>query len=121
MKCGFDLITSEDGFSTTLKSLENVYILREKEIEKAVFGEINRIATENGFDTYITLNEKAIIDAFQKQIPTKPVKKNPICYSLSIDGEECYAYDYHCPLCHIKLKKIEHHCPCGQALDWSET
>lgn len=26
----------------------------------------------------------------------------------------------HCPLCNEKLEFQEHHCPCGQALDWSD-
>lgn len=58
--------------------------------------------------------------AVKRQIPTKPIKKNPICYSKSIDGEELYAYDYHCPQCDAKVNGEKHHCPCGQALDWSE-
>ena len=60
------------------------------------------------------------ISALEKQMPAKPVKKNPICYSKSIDGEELYAYDYHCPQCDVKVNSERHHCPCGQALDWSE-
>lgn len=59
--------------------------------------------------------------ALEKQIPQKPVKKNPICYNKTKDGQEYYAYDYHCPVCDKKLKLQEHHCPCGQALDWSDT
>ena len=64
---------------------------------------------------------KAIRNALEKQIPKKPVKKNPICYAKTKDGQELYAYDYHCPMCDTKLKTNEHHCPCGQALDWGET
>lgn len=60
-------------------------------------------------------------EALEKQIPKKPVKKNPICYNKTKDGKEYYAYDYHCPVCDKKLKLQEHHCPCGQALDWSDT
>ena len=63
---------------------------------------------------------KAAKDALAKQIPKKPVKKNPICYSKSKDGEELYAYDYHCPQCDAKVNSEGHHCPCGQALDWSD-
>ena len=59
-------------------------------------------------------------EALEKQIPKKAVKKNPICYSKTKDGQELYAYDYHCPMCGTKLKTNEHHCPCGQALDWSD-
>lgn len=58
--------------------------------------------------------------ALEKQTPQKPVKKNPICYSKTKDGQELYAYDYHCPMCDTKLKTNDHHCKCGQALDWSD-
>ena len=61
------------------------------------------------------------INALKKQIPTNPVKKNPIVYQLDKDGHEEYAYDYHCPMCDKKIKLWEHHCPCGQAIDWSDT
>ena len=123
MKYGYDLgiLQSDDMTTVIAKSVENIYVMRKKEMEKVVFAEIERIATENGFDTFITLNEKAVINAFQKQIPTKPIKKNPICYNKAKDGHEEYSYDYHCPLCDKKLKLWEHHCPCGQAIDWSDT
>lgn len=60
-------------------------------------------------------------EALEKQIPKKAVKKNPICYSKTKDGQELYVYDCHCPMCDTKLKTNEHHCECGQALDWSDT
>lgn len=60
------------------------------------------------------------IEALEKQIPKKPVKKNPICYSKTIQGEEHYAYDFHCVQCGEKINGEGHHCPCGQAIDWSE-
>ena len=59
-------------------------------------------------------------EAVKRQMPTKLVKKNPICCSKSKDGEERYDYDYHCPNCDAKVNRERHHCPCGQALDWSE-
>lgn len=58
--------------------------------------------------------------AVKRQIPVKPVKKNPICYDKPIDGEGHFIYDYYCPVCDAILNLAEHHCPCGQALDWSE-
>lgn len=58
--------------------------------------------------------------ALAKQIPEKPVKKNPICYEKTKDRQEYYIYDYHCPICDKKIELQEHHCPCGQALDWSD-
>lgn len=67
----------------------------------------------------LVINEA--IDALEKQIPKKPVKKNPICYEKTIDGQESYAYTHHCPACGFKVKRLEHHCECGQTLDWRES
>ena len=64
--------------------------------------------------------EIPINECMEKQIPKKPTKKNPIVYQKDKDGQEHYAYDYHCPLCDEKIKLSEHHCICGQAIDWSE-
>lgn len=114
MKYGFDLITSDDGLSVIAKAVENLYILREKEKDAAVFGEIHRIATENGIDTYITLNEKAIINAFSKQIRRKVIRHgfNP--------NKMISTVSYTCPTCHSHISRTEY-CPdCGQALDWSD-
>lgn len=61
------------------------------------------------------------INALEKQIPKKPIKKNPICYEKTKDGTEFIAYDYFCPDCNKQIKATEHHCKCGQALDWSDT
>ena len=60
------------------------------------------------------------INALEKQIPKKPVKRNPICYQKTKDGRKKYAYDFHCALCDAKINSEKHHCPCGQALDWSD-
>ena len=61
------------------------------------------------------------ISALEKQIPKKPINKNPICYAKTKDGQEYFAFDYFCPNCSEKIKLSEHHCKCGQALDWSDT
>lgn len=88
---------------------------------------IAEIEYKNGFrgkDAAINKINKACkmaCKALEKQIPKKPIEKNPICYIKSRDGEEVYAYDYHCPLCNARVNGEKHHCPCGQALDWSET
>lgn len=60
-------------------------------------------------------------NALEKQIPKMPIKKNPICYARTKDGQECFAFDYFCPNCNEQIKQFEHHCKCGQALDWSDT
>ena len=100
--------------------VEKIIIERSKVIEDVIWLEIQEIVKENEVETKIVINEKAVVNALKKQIPKKPIKKNPICYSKSIDGEEMYAYDYHCPLCDAMVNNEKHHCPCGQALDWSD-
>lgn len=60
-------------------------------------------------------------EALEKQIPKKPIKKNPVCYAKTKDGQEYYTFDYFCPRCNEQIKLSEHHCKCGQALDWSDT
>lgn len=62
-----------------------------------------------------------LVSLREKQTPKKPIKKNPICYAQTKDGTEFIAYDYFCPDCNKQIKATEHHCKCGQALDWSDT
>ena len=46
--------------------------------------------------------------ALEKQIPKKPYK-----------GNENGVYEKeHCPSCHRSLFPNDHHCECGQAIDW---
>ena len=52
-------------------------------------------------------NEMAI-NALEKQIPKKPYKDNE---------NGVYEKD-HCPTCHRSLFPNDHHCICGQAIDW---
>ena len=101
--------------------IERIIIKRNKKFDSLILAEIRKIATENGIDTIVNLNDKAIVSALEKQIPKKPIKKNPICYNKTKMGEEFYFYDYYCPLCYAKVNNEKHHCPCGQRLDWSET
>lgn len=91
---------------------------------KIAFGEDGKARVLNEEYTVYCANEeifKKLKEAWEKQIPKKVVKKKPICYNKTKDGQEDYVYDCHCPLCDAKLKLQEHHCPCGQALDWSDT
>lgn len=50
------------------------------------------------------------IEALEKQIPKKPYKDNE---------NGVYEKDY-CPTCNRSLFPNDHHCRCGQAIDWSE-
>lgn len=53
---------------------------------------------------------KSMIEAREKQIPTKPYKDN----ENGIYEKDC------CPTCHRILFPNDHHCRCGQSIDWSE-
>ena len=46
--------------------------------------------------------------ALEKQIPKKPYK----------DNENGLYEKEHCPSCHRSLFPKDHHCECGQAIDW---
>lgn len=50
------------------------------------------------------------IDALKKQIPKKPYK----------DNENGMYEKEHCPSCYRSLFPNDHHCECGQAIDWEE-
>ena len=77
---------------------------------------------EEGHCSYIHDEMMVAFECMEKQIPKKVVKKNPIAYSKTRDGKCHYDYDYHCPLCDKKLRNnLEHHCPCGQKLEWSDS
>lgn len=51
------------------------------------------------------------ISALEKQIPKRPYLDN---------DNGIYEKEY-CPTCHRSLFPNDHHCICGQALDWSDT
>lgn len=53
---------------------------------------------------------KVIYAALEKQIPKKPYKDNE---------NGVYEKEY-CPACHRILFPNDHHCVCGQAIDWSD-
>ena len=57
--------------------------------------------------------------ALEKQIPKKPIFwENKYYFSPSPNDD----WGYECPCCgNQDLDYPDHHCECGQALDWSET
>ena len=71
-------------------------------------------------DLQIQLENKALpdgieaiqiaIQALEKQIPKKPYKDNE---------NGIYEKEY-CPICHRSLFPNDHHCICGQAIDWRD-
>ena len=117
MKYGFDLTQSEDGLSVIATAVDNLYLRCEKEKDTAVLGEIQRIATENGIDTYLTLNEKAIINALGKQIPKRFELWNGQC-SCPNCNKLFGSYSQLKTLIHWEMPYCKY---CGQALDWSDT
>ena len=70
---------------------------------------LNAICGQKGF--YDAEFESALalaILALEKQIPKKPYK----------DNENGVYEKEHCPSCHRSLFPNDHHCECGQAIDW---
>lgn len=74
-----------------------------------------------GDSEFMELAKQMGANALEKQMPKKPIKKNPVCYAKTKDGQEYYTFDYFCPRCNEQIKLSEHHCKCSQALDWSDT
>lgn len=97
------------------ESINEVCIKWQKDLDNAIIGEIKEKAIENGIKTEYILNEKAIINALEKQIPKKPYLKD--LWELgTMQGTVC-------PNCEtILITASEKYCKhCGQALDWSDT
>ena len=96
--------------------IERICVQRSKRLDDAIFGEINEIIKENEHLTVVDLNEKAIVEALEKQIPKKPEHEDgvwsicPACGgSVPNDIEEAVNHE------------TDYCSHCGQALDWSET
>ena len=66
---------------------------------------------EEGHCGYIEDELRLAMTALEKQIPQKP----------KLDNDNGIYETEHCPNCNRKLFPNEHHCRCGQALDWSDT
>ena len=85
--------------------IDKIIIEREKSLNRAIFGEIQKIATENGVETRVVLNEQAIINAFEKQTAKKPTPHG--------------TYKGICPNCLSVEDTSANYCRCcGQKLDW---
>lgn len=89
------------------KMVSEFVVMRQKEMEGAILGEIREIAKENGIRTELILNEKAIAQALLKS------QKRKVAYNKHF---ECYT----CPICLVPvIAYTDNYCPkCGQALDW---
>lgn len=91
--------------------VEKIVVERNKKVDSAILGEIQRIATENGIETKIILNEKNVADALKKQIPQK--------VKISLKGTTDWNTKCHCPMCHKDLFDGQQYCSyCGQKIEW---
>lgn len=109
-----------DCFNYVQSITEKIIVERNKKTDSAILGEIKKIAVENGIETKIVLNEKAVADALRKQIPTKPHYEGD-----GYDDDGNLIYDtWICPNCEDRYEvdyEIHQYCPmCGQRIDWSE-
>ncbi len=106
-------------------TIEKIIVERNKTVDNAILGEIQQIAVENGIETKIILNEKAIVNALQKQIPKRPIfydtkfRQRGQRYGELVTIERAY----NCPNCNCTVWGTDkdtncHHC--GQALDWGD-
>ena len=102
--------------------VEKIIIERNKVIEDVIWLEIQEIVKENEVETKIVINEKAVVNALNKQMPKKPE------YYGDGYSEGKLVYDYaKCPVCGRNDFEYDinnwgcNYCPdCGQALDWSD-
>ena len=70
---------------------------------------LNAVCDQKGlYDTEFESALGLAILALEKQIPKKPYK----------DNENGVYEKEHCPSCHRSLFPNDHHCECGQAIDW---
>ena len=70
---------------------------------------LNAVCDQKGlYDAEFESALELAILALEKQIPKKPYK----------DNENGVYEKEHCPSCHRSLFPNDHHCECGQAIDW---
>jgi hypothetical protein len=70
------------------------------------------------FAIHITEALHMAVEALKKQIPRQPIFWRHQYYDSRFEDD----WGYECPCCGNRdIDYPEHHCTCGQALDWSET
>ena len=92
-----------------------------KKFKEIIMAEIKRLPSHYDtevndyvYDSISEVNEllqlnKLICGVLEKQIPKKPSQDSIGLYYFPI-----------CPNCLKELESYDHHCECGQALDWGE-
>ena len=89
--------------------VEKIAVQRTKNLKDAILVEINEIIEGNETLKIVSLNEKAIVNAIEKAIQTKPIKPWD-----SMTGS------YYCPVCCSSVEPDDGYCrDCGKKLDWS--
>ena len=102
------------GKSPLTEIVEKIVVQRAKRLDDAIFGEINEIIKENEHLTVVDLNEKAIVEALEKQIPKKLVARDLFEMSTAT-GHSCPSCGYDFP---IGIYRLYKYCPeCGQAIE----
>ena len=84
--------------------------MTESEAIKEIRFNMSTIGLNNEAAKRVVEARDMAISALEKQIPKKPYKDNE---------NGVYEKD-HCPTCHRSLFPNDHHCECGQAIDWSD-
>ena len=58
------------------------------------------------------------VEALEKQVPKTPIIWENKCYYSPTPNDD---WGYECPCCgNQEIDYPEHHCTCGQALDWDD-
>lgn len=77
--------------------------------------EIIEDLSERGYPTYKKAKQLAI-EACEKQITKKPIVWENKSYDSPVPNDD---WGYECPCCGNRdIDYPEHHCTCGQALNW---
>ena len=103
--------------------IERILIQRNKEVDDMILGEIRKIATENGVDTIITLNDKAIIQALKNFAEVKHGKwivTTSKYYDPEFQSEFPYKA-FQCSVCGEIADAEFPYCHCGAKMDEGDT
>jgi hypothetical protein len=96
---------------------EAIKTLKEEACYECAYGTANMLTCDNDC---CSLKEaiKVAIEALEKQIPKKLIIWENKSYDSPVPNDD---WGYECPCCGDRdIDYPEHHCECGQALDWSE-
>lgn len=103
--------------------VDHIRVVRKERLDNAILGEIKSIVNDNEIHTTVELNEKAIVEAFRKRTPMKPIP-----HKVELDGikirnvrwGKCTKV-YVCPSCGGFISITNKCChECGQAIDWGK-